>query len=164
MREQLARAKADYAVACRHSELIDLSSADNNKKIQPMFLASLNLQQKETFLCLAHNVVVSDGDLTIGEREKMAEMRTEMTISADFEPCYMPIPGIAGVFDQRRSRVIALISLIQLGYADGAYEIEERCVITEVANEFAISEAYLLRIENWVERLIALQAEAVDFL
>lgn len=129
-----------------------------------MLLASLNHQQKETFLCLAHNVIVSDGDLAAGERAKMAEMRSEMTISDDFEPRYVPIQGIAEVFDQRRSRVIALISLIQLGYADGAYEIEERCVITEVAKEFAISAAHLQRIENWVERLIALQAEAIDFL
>jgi uncharacterized tellurite resistance protein B-like protein len=129
-----------------------------------MFLASLNHEQRETFLCLAHNVVVSDGDLATGEKAKMAEMRTEMAISDDFEPHYVTIEGIAEIFDQRRSRVIALISLIQLGYADGAYEIEERCVITEVAKEFNISEADLYRIENWVERLVALQAEAVDFL
>jgi tellurite resistance protein len=122
-----------------------------------MLLASLNHQQKETFLCLAHNVVVSDGDLATGEREKMAEMRTEMTISDDYKPHYVAIAGIGEIFHQRRSRVIALIALIQLGYADGAYEIEERCVITEVAKEFAVS-------ANWVERSIALQAEVIDFL
>jgi hypothetical protein len=129
--------------------------------IRSLLIYHLLTTIKKYSLCSLHHSIFNKKK---GEREKMAEMRTEMTISADFEPCYMPIPGIAGVFDQRRSRVIALISLIQLGYADGAYEIEERCVITEVANEFAISEAYLLRIENWVERLIALQAEAVDFL
>jgi uncharacterized tellurite resistance protein B-like protein len=128
------------------------------------YLASLNQQQKETFLCLAHNVVVSDGDLSTGERIMMDEMRSDMAIDANFEPQYLPTKGTAQIFDQRRSQVIVLMSLIQLGYADGAYEIEEQCVITELATEFAVSPTDQQRIENWVERLIALQSDALDLM
>ena len=38
-----------------------------------MFLATLTQEQKEAFICLAHNVVVSDGDLTVGEKLMMVE-------------------------------------------------------------------------------------------
>jgi hypothetical protein len=129
-----------------------------------MFLATLNQQQKETFLCLAHNVVVSDGELCTGERAMLADMRIEMAIDDDYEAHYLPVQGLAQLFDQRRSRVIVLMSLIQLGHADNAYEIEERCVITELATEFSILASELQRIENWVERLIALQDEAFNLL
>jgi hypothetical protein len=129
-----------------------------------MFLATLNQQQKETFLCLAHNVVVSDGELCTGERAMLADMRIEMAIDNDYEAHYLPVQGLAQLFDQRRSRVIVLMSLIQLGHADNAYEIEERCVITELATEFSILASELQRIENWVERLIALQDEAFNLL
>jgi len=129
-----------------------------------MFLATLNQQQKETFLCLAHNVVVSDGELCTGERAMLADMRIEMAIDDDYEAHYLPVQGLAQLFDQRRSRVIVLMSLIQLGHADNAYEIEERCVITELATEFSIPASELQRIENWVERLIALQDEAFNLL
>jgi hypothetical protein len=129
-----------------------------------MFLATLNQQQKETFLCLAHNVVVSDGELCTGERAMLADMRIEMAIDDTYEAHYLPVQGLAQLFDQRRSRVIVLMSLIQLGYADNAYEIEERCVITELATEFSILASELQRIENWVERLIALQDEAFNLL
>ena len=129
-----------------------------------MFLATLNQQQKETFLCLAHNVVVSDGELCTGERAMLADMRIEMAIDNDYEAHYLPVQGLAQLFDQHRSRVIVLMSLIQLGHADNAYEIEERCVITELATEFSIPASELQRIENWVERLIALQDEAFNLL
>ena len=100
-------------------------------------MQKVNQQQKETFLCLAHNVVVSDGELCTGERAMLADMRIEMAIDDTYEAHYLPVQGLAQLFDQRRSRVIVLMSLIQLGHADNAYEIEERCVITELATHKA---------------------------
>tara|TARA_B100002003_G_scaffold209472_1_gene204727 strand:- start:28141 stop:28488 length:348 start_codon:yes stop_codon:yes gene_type:complete len=115
-------------------------------------------------MCLAHNVVVSDGDLSTGEEVMMEQMRREMNLEATFAPEYVDIKGIEDIFDTKRSRAVALISLIRLGYADGAFEIEEQCFLRELSNQFAISDHEFGLIDNWVKRLISLEREANVFL
>lgn len=129
-----------------------------------MFLASLNQHQKEVFLCLAHNVVVSDGELSVGERVMMEDMRKEMNLADDFEATYLPLDGIGSIFDSRRSRAIALLSLTRLGYADGAFEIEEKYFLADLARAFDISDTEFGLMQNWVRRLIALEREAQAFM
>lgn len=128
-----------------------------------MFLSSLTEKQKEAFFCLAHTIVVSDGELSVGEQVMMEDMRREMGLRIDFEPHYLDVDGTQDVFDTKRSRTIVLISLIRLGYADGAFEIEEQSFLTVLCNAFEISETEFVLIENWVRRLIALEREANAF-
>ncbi len=125
-----------------------------------MFLASLTRSQKEAFFCLAHNVVVSDGELSVGEREMMQEMRVELGIAGSFEPHYIPVTGVEDIFDTRRSRIIALLSLIRLGWADGAFEIEEQCLLDDIRRAFGVSDEDFGGIRNWVQRLVSLEREA----
>lgn len=129
-----------------------------------MFLSSLLGSQKEIFMCLAHNVVVSDGVLSTAEEIMMEQMRREMNVEPTFEPEYVDIKGIEEIFDSKRSRGVTLISLIRLGYADGAFEIEEQCFLKELSKQFAISEHEFGLIDNWVKRLISLEREANVFL
>lgn len=129
-----------------------------------MFLASLTQAQKETFICLAHNVVVSDGELSVGERVMMDDMRKEMNLADNFEAHYITLDGIASTFDTRRSRAIAMLALIRLGYADGAFEIEEQFFLGDLCKVFEISEAEFGLIQNWVRRYIALEREAQAFM
>lgn len=129
-----------------------------------MFLASLNQAQKEAFICLAHNVVVSDGELSVGERVMMEEMRKEMNLDPSFEAKYLPLDGIERIFDSKRSRAIVVLSLIRLGYADGAFEIEEQCLLKDVCNLFELTDEEFDLIQNWVRRLISLEREAQAFM
>jgi|TARA_B100002003_G_scaffold249194_2_gene284869 tellurite resistance protein len=108
--------------------------------------------------------VISDGELSVGERVMMEEMRKEMALSADFDPHYLNVEGTREIFDTRRSRSIVLISLVRLGYADGAFEIEEQSFLKVLCNEFEISNDDFALIENWVRRLITLEREANAFL
>lgn len=129
-----------------------------------MFLSSLNQQQKEAFICLAHNVVVSDGDLTVAEQVMMEEMRREMGLEPGFEARYLDIEGIEQIFDSKRSRAIAMISLTRLGYADGAFEIEEQCFLRDLCRAFEMSQDEFNLIDNWVRRLMSLEREANSFM
>lgn len=125
-----------------------------------MFLSTLNLAQKRALICLAHNVVVSDGELAVGERLQMEEMRREMDLPEDFEAHYLPLEGIELIFDSRRSRIVALIALVRIGYADGAFEIEEQCLLSDLCRAFGVPDTDFGLIQNWVRRLIALEKEA----
>lgn len=125
-----------------------------------MYLATLSQVQKEAFICLAHNVVVSDGDLAPGEREMMDAMRREMSLPEEVEAHYLPIEGTAEIFDTRRSRAIVIMSLVRLSYADGAFEIEERCFLDDLRKAFDISDEAFEEIQAWVRRLVALEHDA----
>jgi tellurite resistance protein len=129
-----------------------------------MFLSSLTDSQKETFFCLAHDVVVSDGELNVGEHVMMEEMRREMSLDDGLEPHYVDVHGMEKIFDTKRARIIVLIALIRLGYADGAFEIEEQSFLKVLCELFEIDDTEFVLIENWVRRLIALEREASDFL
>ena len=129
-----------------------------------MFLALLTDEQEKIFFCLAHDVVVSDGELSVGEQVMMEDMRREMNLSPDFEAQYLPLDGVDTIFDSKRSQATVLISLIRLAYADGAFEIEEQFLIKSLCTLFNTTDADLYLMENWVRRLIALEREANGFM
>ena len=72
----------------------------------------------------------------------------------------MELDGIGEIFDSRRSRIIALLNLLKLSYADGAFEIEEECLLKQISETFAVDDAEFLLLDNWVKRLTTLEAEA----
>lgn len=129
-----------------------------------MFLHELTDEQKEAFICLAHDVVVSDGEFTTDEQFMMDQLRREISLAEDFEPHYIPTEGVEDIFDSHRARVAVIINLIRLGYADGAFEIEEQFLLKEICSRFNVSDQEFSVIENWVRRLIALEKEARSFM
>lgn len=125
-----------------------------------MWLSSLSGGQRKALLGLAHNVVVSDGLLDPNEEGMLDEFKREMELNPGLELEYLELDGIDDVFDSRKSRVIALLNLIRLSYADGALEIEEECLLKEISRTFEVSDSDFLLLDNWVRRLLALEDEA----
>jgi tellurite resistance protein len=125
-----------------------------------MWLSSLHPEQRKALLGLAHNVMVSDGLLDPNEEGMLDQFKREMELNPSIEADYLELDGIDGVFDTRKSRVIALLNLIRLSYADGAFEIEEECLLKEISRTFEVSDADFLLLDNWVRRLVALEDEA----
>ena len=125
-----------------------------------MWLSSLSDDQRQALLRLAHNVVVSDGLLDPNEEGMLDEFRREMGINVTDEVEYLELDGIGDIFDSRRSRIIALLNLLKLSYADGAFEIEEECLLKEISQTFAVDDAEFMLLDNWVKRLTSLEAEA----
>lgn len=125
-----------------------------------MWLVNLTAGQRRALLGLAHNVVVSDGLLDPNEERMLKDFKREMELAPNTETDYVEMAGIESVFDTSRSRRIALINLIHLSYADGALEIEEECLLRELAEAFDIPAAEFALLDNWVKRLLALEQEA----
>ncbi len=129
-----------------------------------MWLTSLTAPQRRALLGLAHNVVVSDGLLDPNEESMLASFKREMELPPDTETDYVDLAGIEAVFETSRERRIVLLNLIHLSYADGALEIEEECLLRELAEAFDVSAAEFALLDNWVKRLVALEQEAATFL
>ena len=129
-----------------------------------MWLYSLTKLQRKALLDLAHNVVVSDGLLDPNEELMMDEFKREMALGDDIETDYIDLDGIERVFCDHRSQRIALLNLIHLSYVDGALEIEEECLLRELAASFDVKDSEFALLENWVKRLITLEQEAKGLL
>ena len=124
-----------------------------------MWLSSLSNDQRHALLRLAHNVIVSDGLLDPNEEDMLFELKREMALSDVGEVEYLELDGIQNVFQDRRSRIIVVINLLKLSYVDGAFEIEEECLLKEIARTFDITDQEFLLLDNWVRRLTALEDE-----
>jgi tellurite resistance protein len=129
-----------------------------------MWLSSLTAKQREALLGLAHNVVVSDGLLDPNEEVMLDEFKREMELSPKTESQYLELSGVDKVFDSRRSRAIAVLNLLRLSYVDGAFEIEEECLLKEVSRTFGLPDSEFRLMDNWVRRLVALEEEARAFM
>ncbi|MDE0659359.1 MAG: hypothetical protein F4029_07715 [Gammaproteobacteria bacterium] len=129
-----------------------------------MWLKSLTDEQREALLGLAHNVVVSDGILDPNEEDMLDEFKREMALKPDIVSDYLELEGIGKVFDSRRARTVAVLNLLRLSYVDGAFEIEEECLLKEVSRAFGISDADFALMDNWVRRLVGLEQEARDLM
>ena len=129
-----------------------------------MWLNALTDEQRRTLLGLAHNVVVSDGILDPNEEFMLDAFKREMDLNPRLEADYVELDGIERIFSTRRSRAIALLNLLRLSYVDGAFEIEEECLLKEVSRAFGLSEAEFQLLDNWVRRLVALEQEAQSFM
>ena len=125
-----------------------------------MWLASLKPDQRLALIGLAHDVVVSDGLLDPNEEGMLDEFKREMELNPATESEYLELDGIEGIFDTRKSRLIALLNLLRLSYADGAFEIEEECLLKEISRAFDVTDDDFMLLDNWVRRLIALEDEA----
>lgn len=125
-----------------------------------MWLSSLTEEQRDALLGLAHNVVVSDGLLDPNEEDMMDQFKREMAVRPDVVSDYLELDGIDGIFDSRKSRIVAILNLLHLSYADGAFEIEEECLLKEVAHAFGFDDDDFRGMDGWVKRLVALEQEA----
>lgn len=129
-----------------------------------MWLSQLSGEQQQTMLRLAHNVIVSDGLLDPNEEGMLEAFRREMGVPADFQIEYLELEGIGKVFPERKERLIVLMNLCKLSYADGAFEIEEECLINEIRKAFVVSEAHFTMLQGWIKRMTALEAEGAALL
>jgi hypothetical protein len=90
--------------------------------------------------------------------------RREMGVSSDFQIEYLELAGIEAVFSERKERLIVLMNLCKLSYADGAFEIEEECLINEIRKAFDVSEAQFVMLQGWIKRMMSLEAEGAALL
>lgn len=125
-----------------------------------MWLSALSADQREALLGLAHNVVVSDGLLDPNEEGMLDEFKREMELNPAVEAEYLELEGIDSRFATRKSRIIVLLNLLRLSYADGAFEIEEECLLKEVSRAFGVDDDEFMLLDNWVRRFLSLEEEA----
>ena len=125
-----------------------------------MFLNMLNDEEKKAFALLAEKMIEADGIVVGSEAAALAALEGEMGISRD-DAARRPVEELAAVFETRRSRSVALLELIGLGYSDTSFCINEQSIITTAATAMGFSADELTSLEDWVKKYVDLVREAM---
>jgi len=129
-----------------------------------VFLIRLSQSQRVAFLSLAHDIVTSDSVTTVGEVTQLASIRRELGFLADETPELLRIEVAAEQIDSSSARLIAMIELIDLCYADRRISVLESGLISRLATLWRINDSVLQGLENWVHRHRQLIGEAHELI
>jgi len=116
-----------------------------------MFLNLLNHDQKVAMAALAEMMIESDGIVVGREAACLGALKGEMGLTDSHQPAAESIAKLAAQFTDRRSRIVALLELVGLGYSDTSFSGTERSMVSQVAREMGLGAEDLARIEAWVE-------------
>lgn len=116
-----------------------------------MFLNLLDDDQKMAFAALAELMIESDGIVVGHEAATLGALKGEMALTDAPVSSGRSVSDLAAVFADRRSRMVALLELVGLGYSDTSFSGTERSLVSEIAREMGIGAQDLARIEGWVQ-------------
>jgi hypothetical protein len=129
-----------------------------------VFLNLLSNDEKRAFAVLAEKMIEADGIVVGREAATLAAFRGEMGVAVGSDEAEKSIEELAQVFEDRRSKVAALLELIGLGYSDTTFGVTERSLTTEVAKHMGIGVVELLRLEEWVQEHVRLIRQALTLM
>jgi uncharacterized tellurite resistance protein B-like protein len=116
-----------------------------------MFLNLLDDNEKRAFAALAEKMIASDGIVVGREAATLGAFKGEMGLGAETVDSGASVSELASVFSDRRSKIVALLELIGLGYSDTSFSGTERSLVSEVAREMGIGADDLITLEQWVQ-------------
>ena len=128
-----------------------------------MFLQDLNDNEKKAFLTLALEFIVIDGQLDTEEELLVEQMQREMGVTTSYKPEEKSREELLDIFESRRSKVVCVIEMQALGYANMEYHTKEIEYIAEMAKHFGITPQTLQKIDKWVLTQLSLLYEAHEF-
>jgi len=126
-----------------------------------MFLSRLNQSQRSAYLCLARELVATDGVTTLGEAVVLSEQRREAGELAASSGERLSVGAASERFDTPTSRAVALLELLRLARADRQVSILEHGLIRRLAVQWSIDPRRLEALESWADRHWRLHAEGL---
>lgn len=116
-----------------------------------MYLSLLTEAQKRSFLAMAQKVILADGKVMDSEETYLNERIAEMGIDIVSLPEEVYGESNTAVFDTPRSRLIVLMELYILIYADGDFASEELAVMQPILDAWGMTETDLDPIRLWAQ-------------
>ena len=128
-----------------------------------MFVQYLNEKQQAALLHYAREIMVADNAIDAGESLHMEVLHTQVRPGVQSEAT--PIDELRDLFADHPSRVILLLELIGMGYADEEFDVRESELVNKIARVFSVADTDTLdNIESWVRRQLLLLKEAQELM
>ena len=127
-----------------------------------MFLHELSTDQRVAFLVLARQVIDADRRLAMQELERLDRLYIEAGIPAETAASATSVADLEGVFPTERSRVVVVLDLLLVGYADGALHPAEETSIRQIAARLGLDAGVWEHALDWARRHQHLIREAEE--
>ena len=123
-----------------------------------MFIQYLTERQQSALLHYAYEIMRADSSADAREMNQLDVLRAQVQPGVQAED--VAIEELPELFDDRMSRIVLLLEVIGMGYADEKFHPQESDLIDKVAGALAIDEDEVLNIVSWVKRQLLLVKEA----
>ena len=127
-----------------------------------MFVQYLNERQQGALLHYAHEMMRVDGTVGGEELALLDLLRDQAQPGVEAED--VPLKDLAGLFDDRLTRVAFLLEVIGMGYANQDFEPTEDNLARDLTEALALDDDILSDVKSWVKRQLLLVREAKDLM
>ena len=124
-----------------------------------MFVQNLNERQQGVLLHYADEVMRADRRIDASELMAMDMLRNQAEPGVKTED--IPIDELAGLFEDRLSRVSFLLELVGMGYVNEDFDSRQSELIAQIAKAFSFhADGTIEAIEAWIRDQFALMKNA----
>jgi len=124
-----------------------------------MYLHLLNRKQKEAFLVLAQRISMIDGEDDLSELDALSDLKGRLGLTANPDMTAVLADPDVSAFGTRKSRVIAMLELLTLAYADNYLHDAESDMIGNISQDFGFDQEELNKLATWAMSALALSRE-----
>lgn len=121
-----------------------------------MFLNHMRDDQKRSFMVLAHKLAMCDGEDASSEEAFLAAFQEEAGIAGRVPMDLVLKPLDLRAFNDQASKVIVLVELMMIAYADGFLADPEGNFLAEIAQAFGLTQQDVDTLALWVAHALAL--------
>ncbi|WP_420455442.1 TerB family tellurite resistance protein [Rubrivirga sp.] len=125
-----------------------------------MFLHELRPEQRRAFLVLARQVIDADNRLAIQEVERLDRLYVEAGVGTETAGAPNGVGDLNLLFGTDRSRIVVLLDLLLVAYADGQLHPRELDAVRSVAARLEVDAGTFSEALDWARRHQALIVEA----
>lgn len=125
-----------------------------------MYLSLLGKEEKDSFLRLAYEVALIDGDYGVEEQQMIDVYCNEMQISSsslDKEVSISTIIDFIAKESDIKNKKIMIFEIIGLAMSDSNYDNKEKEFIYELINKFTLEEDFGVKCEDIISEYISFQ-------
>lgn len=125
-----------------------------------MFIHELSPEQRRAFLVLARQVIDADNRLAIQEVERLDRLYVEAGVGTETASAPSGVGDLNLLFGTERSRVVVLLDLLLVAYADGQLHPSELRAVRSAAAGLQVDAGTFEAALDWARRHQALVEEA----
>lgn len=123
-----------------------------------MFVQYLNERQQGALLHYAHEMMRADSAVAGEELALLDLLRDQAQPGVEAED--VPLQDLAGLFDDRLTRVAFLLEVVGMGYANQDFDPAESKLARDLADALELGDDTLEDVKSWVKRQLLLVREA----
>ncbi len=113
-----------------------------------IFVQYLNERQQGALLHYAYEMVRADGRVAASEQVVLGDIRSQMRSGVEAE--YVPIADLAGLFEDRLTRIAFMLEIVGVAYVDDSAHAAESALTRDIATALELGEDDIQQAESWV--------------